>query len=135
MHATNYILHKNVLITMFQVISTTYLGYYVVQYESFLCALLTHSIYNTSIVSFGYFIYVLYYNKVDESCNTIFPLSIVYPIKTQDDSSIPKPQKYIPIHKFRPRNEINKGMLERIDKLQIIENKRWSMPYNIKSLE
>ncbi len=136
LHTTNYMIHKNVLLTIFQVISTTYLGYYVVQYESFLYALLTHSIYNMTIASLGYAIYILYYNRVDKSCtefNTLFPFSITYPIKTQDDLSITTPQKYIPTHNFCPRNKINKEMLQRIDKLQIIENKRYSMTNNITS--
>ena len=142
-HASNYIISKNILITLFQIISTTYLGYYVVQFENFLYAFLTHATYNICIVFFGYVTYILYCRKMNISyldsdikfnnfCDDLVPISIVYPTKSQDDFYVNKITKHTqPARNFCNRYSINKEMLERIDKLYEIDNKRGYVNYDI----
>lgn len=144
LHASNYVISKNILITLFQVISTTYLGYYVVQFDNFLYAYLTHAIYNTCIVVCGYVMYILYCRKMnisyldsgmDSSCfdnlDTV-PLSIMYPTKARDDFYINIKAKRGPQScKFFMRGSINKEMLQRIDKLYELNKKRKYTDYDI----
>lgn len=49
-HGPNYRFHSNHYITLYQIISTSYLGYYVVQFDDFHMAFIVHSLYNIFIV-------------------------------------------------------------------------------------
>jgi len=124
-HIHNYILHKNVYITIIQMLSTAYLGYYLVQFESFIYAYLVHCLYNISIVITSYFIvYYFYKNEWTAARLSSFNQTICYCPVTQDDMLNKENQKskYI----FIDRKNIPLDMLERIDKLAEFKNKNFS---------
>ena len=120
-HIHNYFLHKNMYITIFQTISTAYLGYYLVQFESFLYAYLIHCLYNISISTFGYMI--IYFVNKEEWDVTAIPMIFCHPT-TQDDMLKPKSHSD---YKFIKRNKIPADMLVRIDKFNEIQIKRISI--------
>ena len=59
-HIQNYSFHHNIFFTLLQIISASYGGYYLVQFESFLSAYLVHAYYN--LVAIGGSL-ILYYLK------------------------------------------------------------------------
>lgn len=118
-HGFNYFVHNNAYIITIQMITTSYLGFYVIQFDNFSYAFLTHGLYNTTILLIT-FMYHLYNKK--ETGPYIFP-SIMISMKTQDDFNLNKSCKFRSGYKFVKREKINKEMLDRIDKLDRIETK------------
>lgn len=115
-HAHNYFLHKNMFITAVQMISTAYLGYYLVQFDSFLHAYLVHCLYNISITTISYAI--IYFMK--DWINHDSSIVCCY-FETLDDMRKPKKGHS---HIFIDRKKIPADMLERIDNFDRIHSKR-----------
>jgi len=129
-HIINYQISQSIIITGIQVITTAYLGYYVVQFDNLLYAILTHSLYNVLITSVSFAWYFYFKEKPSkDSLDINFPLfewdSVWHNKTTQDDINIGK--KFTDSYNFKimkSRSKINKEMLNRIDKLNTIQNKR-----------
>lgn len=130
-HIQNFIVHNNKYIILFQVLAGSYLGYYVVQFESFIYAFLVHALHNF-VIAFGS--YVLYYYKHKDDKNDVNECDLIsvtpcefniikYPIKNIDDSTRLKFGDY----KYIKRNKINKELLVSIDKFEAIKNKRFNI--------
>lgn len=124
MHCVNYLISKNVYLTIYNVITTGYLGYYVVQFDGFMYAYLTHALYNFSVLTLLYIYYHFY--GVKNYCegylaNCDIPQTFYCISKARDDNS-----KFdiIPKMLFIKRNRIPEDMQKRIDKLRDIEFKR-----------
>jgi hypothetical protein len=70
-HVQNYLIHGNVNIILFQICATTYLGYYLYQFDSFLYGYLVHMYYNAFIMCCTYsYIYWKNSQKNDDNDNT-----------------------------------------------------------------
>lgn len=131
-HMENYLIHENMYHILFQILCTTYLGYYLFQFDNFLYAYLIHAYYNAFIILSSYaVIYWKYSNKNNKSDNTECQFNIenlisykpIYvnikcPTITSDDM--------IKCDKFKSiiYTKINKEMRERVMKLQNIMDKR-----------
>ena len=127
-HSVNYVLTQSISLTVYQIIMTTYLGYYVVQFDNFLYALLTHSLYNFLITSFALSWHFYFQEKSDDQFEPIlYEPKIWHPKITRDDIHVGYSQKSQKLQKLligTSRKKINKETLDRIDKLYEIENKR-----------
>ena len=126
-HAHNYILHKNIWMTLLQMITTTYLGYFLVQFDSFIHAYLVHVYYNSAmLLCSNLIVYLMNRNKPQEDKKTIGLIccSIRCPNKSVDDNT-----KHRVNYKYISRNKVNKDMLERMDKLDEHMNKKFSWLY------
>jgi len=116
-HAHNYFLHRSTFITIIQMISTAYLGYYLVQFDSFLYAYLVHCLYNISITTMSYAI--IYFMN---DWSAIQPDSSIVCCRPEilDDMRKPKTDySYI----FIDRKKIPADMLERIDNFEKIHRR------------
>lgn len=122
-HIQNYIIHKNKLICLFQVISTSYLGYYLVQYESFMNAFMVHCMYNIIIMSSSYGLYY-YKHRNDKNLDGMLSMddiinSLRYPIRSVDDGL----ELHWNDYKYINKNKINKELLISIEKFDDIKKK------------
>lgn len=135
-HVPNCMVHNNIRLTIFQVFATTYLGYYVVQFDNFIYSFLVHVYYNTFITlcSFAIIYFKNKCGKINDEINSINSIQdyksisqIKCPTSSKDDSFISlkcdiscqnKDYEYI------PKNKIRKDTIDRIDKLNSIINKR-----------
>jgi hypothetical protein len=127
MHCVNYAITKNVYLTVYNVIATGYLGYYLVQLDGFMYAYLTHALYNFSAVTVLYIYYHFYGTKnycegYLAQCGT--PKIFFCNSETRDDSSIGSRFDIVPRMRFIKRTNIPEDMQKRIDKLRDIEFER-----------
>jgi len=96
-HISNFIIWKNIGVSLFQVVCTSYLGYYVVQFEKFHHAWLVHCCYNFVIVFCSMVIWYYFLRPPVELTSLLSKLQ--YPLfhqqcfirchqKSRDDNSI-----------------------------------------------
>ncbi|QKF94754.1 CAAX protease [Fadolivirus algeromassiliense] len=121
-HIQNYAVHGSGLITIFQVISTSYLGYYVVQYESFLYAYLLHVYYNLIVVLGSYGIY--YYQHIDDKITNELPLISINDIRCPSRSVDDNARLSFNEYRYIPRDCIDNELLKSIKKFDEIDKKR-----------
>lgn len=147
-HIQNYVVNKNKLTILFQIITTSYLGYYIIQFNSFWYGFLIHAYYNIGMMMMTYG-YISYFYK-DYNDNTGgFDLYLNHPTvfinsKTHKDDNRFKKQELLNIdiekldyksiyadryemckfefdNKQIHKDKIPKDMMERIEKLQKIK--------------
>ena len=134
-HIHNYVLTKSLYITAIQVLSTSYLGYYLVQLDSFMMSYFVHCLYNINIFAFSYLIlYITYkldkdsgkpvwrhddFDNDDMILSSVFS-SIHYCPFTQDDMLY---QKNSSKNRLISRKRVPADIIERIDKLVIAKRK------------
>ena len=145
-HMENYLIHNNINYILFQIACTTYLGYYLFQFDNFIHAYLVHAAYNAFIMYSSYLVFYLnniYKNNDDGVLITsegnsiisgmIKPIDCVpiywdfrCPDITQDDMIKCNKFKYIKYDKME------QGNLERYNKLKNIMFKK---KYNSKQYD
>lgn len=127
-HSINYLYTHNLNMLFYQMITTTYLGYYVVQFDSFMAAFLAHAYYNGVIIIASWIIHQLLYGRhnVYTENNTSLTYGKLNYKETKDDLILLKKyqctnsnKNYIQLGK----NQIHKDMMERIKKLDNILSK------------
>jgi hypothetical protein len=134
-HAQNYLLFGNIKMIIYQIVSATYVGYYVVQLDNFHHAFLVHACYNSFITIFIY-LYGCYFRNNQPQCNKIcvgvgdmidtkplfqnvIPFNMRCPNITRDDMIKCGGYRFIP--------KVNKEMQCRINKLNsITRNKKYT---------
>lgn len=145
-HIQNYMVNKNKLAILFQVIATSYLGYYIIQFDSFWYGFMIHAYYNIGMMMMAYG-YILYAYKEYNDDNGGFDFYLSHPMvfvssKTCKDDNKFKNKELINIdidkldytsiyadrmHLFDfcskqiHKDKIPKDMMERIEKLQKIK--------------
>lgn len=119
-HLHNYPFHADKIIIIFQVISTSYLGYYVVQFDSFLYAYLVHVLYNFIIMASSYLIYYYPYNNTQPPKLElgIIEEHIRCPARTLDDHD-----QHFMDYKYIKRRHIDKKISESIRQFDQHKNK------------
>lgn len=126
-HIQNYPIHGSIFFTIYQVIVTTYIGYYLYQLDNFLHGYALHMFYNFSILFCTYLIvYWKSLNKKDEVKEVptflwdgIFT-SVKYPNKTSDDTFRCTDFKFI------DKSKMKEDMQDRDKKLRDVIKKRSS---------
>ncbi len=122
-HFHNYFVHNNLFITAIQMATTSYLGYYVVQFDNFIYAFVVHSLYNISIVVFSSLIvYYVFSNEKENKDSRVF----MCPRVTQDDMMMINNEDTFTTNKYKfiKENKIPKDVVDRIDKMRKITVKR-----------
>lgn len=122
-HLLNYFVYHNKYIVIYHVISTAYLGYYLVQFDEFVYAFLIHSYYNLTVTLISYYLYWYLYVNVKNK-QSIKDCVLMYNDRTVDDSVLYKDQDFRNSWKKVSRKQFSQDMLDRIDKYdQIILNR------------
>jgi len=137
-HIPNYLFTKDKLSTLVQMITTTYLGYYIMLFNDFFVGLAVHSAYNAVVIGV-----VIAYNKVclndlgydSESykpcCMHNKEFVFCYPFARYDDGSfvVQKQMRVSTPYKNIPKTNITQDQLDRISKLQtVLENRSVGIP-------
>jgi hypothetical protein len=131
-HMNNYLVNSDIKTLTYQVVSTTYLGYYMGQFDNLLHSIIFHALYNVSIMMSAYLL-AYYWSEPDRPCQIVnhnlldFYNCIHCPEKARDDFDLDK--KVIlrcPLSGYKNISEkkLSKDMLERRKKLCDIERKR-----------
>lgn len=132
-HATNYYVWNDIYVTLWQVACTTFLGYYIVQFESFHYAWFCHMYHNLFVMIAGYIVSMFWYPAKQNNDIIKFDNagSIYCTSKTCDDHSISYYRNTDKIFmnnkkntwcKFIPKSAIDKEVLKSIEKFNSMEN-------------